>query len=166
MLANFHDVQIAVDDGLPGKDGQVLRLGRKAHEQDITRLAISEGDAVKACLIVERLLQQAVRRAAAIARLVLIVGADGLGHGDNKPGAVKTYTGNPALMAEWRIEAGASGAEDLFSAHRVPISAYWLLVGMFEKPPKLSTLPFPVKSIGSHLSRQSSSRFRQPGISE
>lgn len=153
LFAGMDDVRNAVDN--PCVKRQMLRGGLDPHAQPVARQSISHSDTLKRRLRVHLRFKLPVIRVTRVSLRIDVIKAEFAHDVDIQAGTIQTTTGHAGLMLEWSAKAGHCNAD---CAQLVPHWPDWLLVGMRENPPKWIVLP--------HLSRQSSSRFLQPGESE
>ena len=110
---------MAMNDGVAGQNGEVLRLAAEAHDQNITGSRVDGLDANEAGLAFHDAGQH-TRRDARVTGHIDILGAHCSSYRDQQTGAVKRRAGNAALMHEWRADLGAGGSNDLGGGQLVP----------------------------------------------
>ena len=105
MLTALSGRLVGMDDGLPGANGQVLRLTGETHQQQIAGRTGGECDTLQAWLCVERSLQLPIGGRAPIAGDVEMTDADLPRHMDGYAGTIEAECDQATLVAEWRSQA-------------------------------------------------------------
>ena len=118
MLTALADGLVGVDDSVTSADGEVLRIGREAHQQQVTGRPIGQRDALQAWLRIQRLLELAIGWGAAIAGHIEMPDPNLTRDMDRNACAVQAEAEQSPLVAKRRPKALTRGADDVVCRHQ------------------------------------------------